>query len=159
MECNEERNHLFPSKPCQIQRSTQISHRIQQGYRDLGTPAMPWASSWWSSQSFWAVLCPKTNFNLLSYEAGKKLLLTTRLQFSCRHSCSRCSFIKCDCGVPKDRSWESLYCTAFPWVNTCFFAPPAHLGRRLFPSFFYQLLLFLQFISVCFYWCCFLLKC
>lgn len=96
---------------------------------------MPWASSWWSSQSFWAVHCPKTNFNPLSDEAGKKLLLTTRLQFSYRHSCSRCSFIKCDCGVPKDHSWESLYCTPFPWVNTCFFAPPAHLGRRIFPPF------------------------
>lgn len=46
------------------------------------------------------------------------------------------SSIKCDCGVPKDRSWESLYYTAFPWVNTCFFSPLVHLGRRFFPSLF-----------------------
>ena len=70
------------------------------------------------------------------------------------------SSVKCDCGVPKDCSWESLYYTAFPWVNTCFFAPPSHLGRRFSPSlfinfcFFFNLFLcvFIDAVTAAFSW-------
>lgn len=110
---------------------------------------MPGASSWWSWQSFWAVHCSKTNFNLLSDEVGKQLLLTARLQFSCRHSCSRHSF-----------HYKMWLCSSWglqltmPALHSFLLSQPTLIrsscspGKEDFSLLHYQLLIFVQFISV-----------
>lgn len=158
MWCNEERNHVFAPKPCQIQ-----------------DPLKSPAGSRKVAQRSGLQLCPKhllgdPDSPLEMYIAQRQTSTSSPMRLV-RNFCSwqGCSSIvdipvqgapssaKCDCGDPKDHRKRVYYKTFFR-VNTCFLAPPAHLGRRFFSP---QLLLFLPFVSVWFYWCCyscFLLK-